>query len=115
MLQQFRSRRKPKGQALLLVTLSLVPMLGFIGLVTDLGYMHYLQKSAQAAADSAALAAVYRFNHTMAGSSFSCSVGWMCNQPEKQCSPTIASASNPVESACLYAKQNGFSTANVRQ
>ena len=64
MTRQFFSRSKRRGQALILVTLTLIPMLGFIGLVTDLGYMHYVQKSAQAAADSAALAAVYRFNKT---------------------------------------------------
>lgn len=106
---------KRKGQALILATLMLVPMLGIVGLVTDLGYMHYVQKSAQAAADSAALAAVYRFNHTMAGSAFTCSVGWMCNQPAKPCPPALATATNPIESACLYAGKNGFSTANPRQ
>ena len=40
---------------------------------------------------------------------FSCSVGWMCNQPQLVCPPNITSATNPVESACLFAKQNGFS------
>jgi hypothetical protein len=113
MTRQLFSRSKRKGQALILVTLTLIPMLGFIGLVTDLGYMHYVQKSAQAAADSAALAAVYRFNKTTGV--FSCSVGWMCNQPQLVCPPNITSATNPVESACLFAKQNGFSTANPRQ
>jgi hypothetical protein len=90
-------------------------MIGFVGLVTDLGYMHFLEKSAQAAADSAAIAAVYRFNRTMAGSAFSCSTAWMCNQPEKQCPAGITTATNPVEAACLYAKQNGFSPSHPRQ
>jgi hypothetical protein len=98
-----------------MVTFTVTPMLGFIGLVTDLGYMHYLQKSAQAAADSAALAAVYSFNHTLAGSSFNCSIGWVCNQPANPCSATLTVATNPVEAACLYAKQNGFTTSNPKQ
>jgi hypothetical protein len=115
MLDRFRSNKRQKGQALLLVTFVLTPMIGFIGLVTDLGYMHYLQRSAQAAADSAALAAVYRFNRTLAGSSFNCSISWMCNQPAMTCPSSLTAASNPVESACLYAKQNGFSTSNPKQ
>jgi hypothetical protein len=115
MLDEFGSQKPRKGGALLLVTFSVVPMIGFIGLVTDLGYMHFLQKSAQAAADSAALAAVYRFNRTMAGSSFSCSTAWMCNQPSKRCPPDLTAASNPVETACLYAKVNGFSTSTPKQ
>ena len=89
-------------------------MIGFIGLVTDVGYMRYVQRSAQAAADSAALGAVYRFNRTMTGSSFTCSIEWMCNQA-KPCPSTLASAANPVDSACLYAKQNGFSASDPRQ
>src|SRR5450759_4297023 len=115
MLDRFRSNKRRKGQTLLLVTLLVTPMIGFIGLVTDLGYMHYLQRSAQAAADSAALAAVYRFNRTLAGSSFNCSISWMCNQPAKPCPSSLTTASNPIEAACLYARQNGFSPSNPKQ
>jgi hypothetical protein len=114
MSNRFCCKKTRQGQSLILVTFALVPMVAFIGFVTDFGRMHYLQKSAQAAADAAALAAVYRFNSTMAGSSFSCSIGWMCNQPSRTC-PDLTNATNPVEAACLYAKNNGFSTANPRQ
>src|SRR5262245_5011142 len=115
MLDRFRAQGRRKGQAVILVTLVLMPMIGLIGLVTDLGYMNYVQKSAQAAADSAAKAAVYKFNRTLAGSSFDCSISWMCNQPSVPCPPGLTSASNPVETACLYAAQNGFSTSNPQQ
>ena len=115
MLDRFRSQGRRKGQAVILVTLVLMPMIGLIGLVTDLGYMNFVQKSAQAAADSAAKAAVYKFNRTLAGSSFDCSIGWMCNQPAWTCPSGLTTASNPVETACLYAAQNGFSTSNPKQ
>lgn len=96
-----------RGQAILMITVALIPMIGLVGLVTDLGYMDYLQKSAQTAADAAALAAVSRFNSTIGGSSFTCSDnGWICYN--SQCDPNLTSATNPVETACLYAKQNGF-------
>jgi hypothetical protein len=85
-----------------------------LGLVADMGYMYYVKKSAQAAADSAALAAVYTFNRTMAGSSFDCGIAWMCNQPARAC-PANPGSSNPVETACLYAKENGFSTGTPGQ
>src|SRR5690242_5391231 len=109
-------RKRSRGQALLLVSISSIPMMAMLGLVSDLGYMHYLKKSAQAAADSAALAAVYRFNRTIYGSSMDCTAGsWMCHPTEWSCPASITNATNPVEAACLYAKQNGFSPGTTNQ
>ena len=108
--------RHTRGQSLLLVTFAMVPMLGMLGLVTDLGYMHFVKKSAQAAADAAALAAVYRFNRTIYGSSMDCSAfGWMCHGSAYTCPGNIVNASDPVQAACVYAGLNGFSTANAKQ
>src|SRR5690242_8530283 len=115
MSQRFSARYARGGQVNILVTLAMVPMIGMVGLVSDLGYMYYIKKSAQAAADSAALAAVYTFNSSMSGSSFSCSVSWMCNQPRRQCPTGLTTATNPVEAGCLYAKQNGFAPDNTNQ
>jgi len=50
---RYGAHKRDKGQVLIMVTLALVPMIGMLGLVTDLGYMNYVKKSAQAAADSA--------------------------------------------------------------
>lgn len=98
-----------------MVTFAMVPMIGLMGLVTDIGYMHYLRTSAQAAADSAALAAGYRFNKTVSGSTFTCgSYGWICKD-QWPCPAGLTSATNPAETACLYAKQNGFDPANSNQ
>lgn len=52
-------RSASRGQALLLVTLSLFAMCGLLGLAVDLGWSYFVKKSAQNAADSAALAAAY--------------------------------------------------------
>ena len=54
------SIRARRGQALLLVTLSLFAMCGLLGLAVDLGWSYFVKKSAQNAADSAALAEAYQ-------------------------------------------------------
>jgi hypothetical protein len=101
---------------MLLVTIALIPMLGLVGLVTDVGYMHYIQNSAQTAADAAARSAAARFNATIGGSNFGCTdFDWICHTDPWPCPATLTSASNPVETACLYAKQNGFYTNNSNQ
>ena len=45
------SRNNRLGQALILVTLSLIPMFGLLGLAVDLGWMEFTKKAAQTAAD----------------------------------------------------------------
>lgn len=101
---------------MLLVTVALIPMLGLLGLVVDLGYMQYVQKSAQTAADAAARAAVSRFSSTIGGSSFTCSdFVWICHETPWPCPADLTTATNPAETACLYAKQNGFYTSKANQ
>lgn len=53
-------QRGRRGQALLLVTLSLFAMCGLLGLAVDLGWSYFVKKSAQTAADAAALADAYQ-------------------------------------------------------
>jgi hypothetical protein len=89
-------------------------MMGILGFVTDIGYMNYLQKSAQAAADSAALGAASYFNSKMAGAAYTCGAfAWVCTSGP--CPAGLATATNAVEAGCLYAKQNGFSVDNASQ
>src|SRR5215471_21471016 len=105
---------KSRGQVLLLVTVAMIPVVAMAGLVTDIGYMRYVQRSAQKAADAAVLAAIAHYNATNTGSVFTCGAGsmapsWVCNNPTTYlCPGGLTSASNPVEDACLYAQQNGF-------
>src|SRR5437588_6678337 len=112
-----RRKIRSKGQAILLITVALIPLMGLAGLAIDVGYMQYTQRSAQTAADAAALAAVARFNSSVGGAVFACddplNSTWICNgagatNPEYQCPTGLTTAANPVQSACLYAKQNGF-------
>ncbi len=104
-----------RGQVLLLVTLSSVPIFAMIGLVSDIGWMHFLKKSAQASADAAASAAILQFQDTVSGSSFVCGdPGVVCQAPTA-CRPDIAAPANALENACLYAARNGFSTARSNQ
>jgi len=100
--------RKQSGQALLMVTLAAIPMFAMVGLVVDLGYMQYMKKSTQAAADAAALAAAIAFHSSTSGSSFSCGGSIVCQSTPQYCDPSITTASNAIDSGCLYAKQNGF-------
>lgn len=50
------SLRDERGQVLALFAVSLVVLLGFVGLVIDVGKAYYVQRSIQSAADAAALA-----------------------------------------------------------
>jgi Flp pilus assembly protein TadG len=111
-----RLRGGQRGQALLLVTLSLFAMCGLLGLAIDLGWSYFIQKSAQNAADSAALSAAHQAL-CGPGSSSSCgspsapgeTVPITCGnvncQPATACAP---GNSNNLSSGCFFAQQNGF-------
>jgi Flp pilus assembly protein TadG len=51
-----RQGKNESGQVLVLVTLLIVPLLAIVGLVIDVGYAYYAQRSLQRQADAAALA-----------------------------------------------------------
>jgi hypothetical protein len=89
MTKSIRSRR---GQALLLVTLSLFAMCGLLGLAIDLGWSYFVKKSAQDAADAAALAAAYQ----------------ALNVPNGETEVPASFSGSPTSSAAPYALQNGF-------
>jgi hypothetical protein len=97
-----------RGQILLFVTFAAIPMFAIIGLVTDLGYMQYVKKSTQAAADAAAHAAIIQFHDSNYGASYSCGGSVVCQAAPQFCDPAITVPANAVENGCLYAKQNGF-------
>ena len=102
--------RYRRGQAMLLLTIGMIPMIALLGLVTDIGYMLYVKKGAQKAADAAAISAISRFHSEVGGSVFLCSgsTGLTPCVSNYQCPAGLTTATNAVESACLYAKQNGF-------
>ena len=58
------SRRRQAGQAIVLVTLVLVVLFGFLGLALDGGRGYLDRRGMQASVDAAALAAAYNYMNT---------------------------------------------------
>jgi hypothetical protein len=106
-------RKRQRGQVIVMVTLCLFALCGILGLAVDLGWMFYIRKTAQAAADAAAIAAVKRvMDSAVTLADYSCGPLATCAATPVDC----PGASGNLDSACLYAAQNGFSpAANPRQ
>jgi hypothetical protein len=99
---------KRRGQALILVTLASIPLFGLLGLVVDLGWMEFVKKSAQTAADAAALAAVLKFQTTVFSTDLTCGTGGVICQSPTSCNPA---PTNYLNTGCQYATTNGFSAS----
>jgi len=100
-------RSKRDGQALLMVTISLVVMLGMLGLAVDLGWEFYVHKTARAAADSAALAAVRQARAGLLGTAGP----YTCTTSGVTCQPTLVNcgaANGNLATGCQFAAANGF-------
>jgi Flp pilus assembly protein TadG len=55
-----RTKAHRRGQALVMATLGLIAIIGLVGLAVDLSWSYFLEKTMQAAADTAALSAVQK-------------------------------------------------------
>jgi hypothetical protein len=93
---------------LILVTLSLIPMFGLLGLAVDLGWMEFTKKAAQTAADAAAIAALLQYQSTTFSATYTCGVGGIVCQAPTSCSPAPTSY---LHTGCDYAQLNGFSSS----
>ena len=101
-----------KGQAIIMLTLAVPVVFGLLGLAADIGWMHYRQSKAQTAADAAAMAAVDRIIQLSAGT-YGCGSGAAVCQSRTLCPATIpATPTSTLETACAYAKANGFEVKN---
>ena len=100
--------KRPRGQALIMTTMALVPMFGLMGLAVDLGWMEFTKKSAQSAADAAAMAAVLQFQSTIFSLDYTCGQNGVICQAPTECS-TITTGY--LQSACAYAQLNGFTSS----
>jgi hypothetical protein len=98
------SKASRRGQAALFATLTMVPVLGMIGLVVDAGYAQYEREAAQTAAQAAAIGGIMA---AKSASNYTCSSGVTC-QSATACPSTLNTPTNPIQAACLYAQQNGF-------
>src|SRR4051794_6150116 len=99
------NKKQERGQALLMVTLSMVLICGMLGLVVDLGWGFFVKRSAQSAADAAALAGA-RKAYSVIGQrgNYSCGTDLDCQATAASCS-SITNSSN-LYSGCQYARQN---------
>ena len=94
--------RRERGQAIVMVALSLVAMCGVLGLAVDLSWSFFVRRNAQRAADAGALAAALQFA-TKAGlqkAYTSCPAG-SC-QSDYVCASSITVVQNTVDSGCIY-------------
>jgi hypothetical protein len=101
-----------KGQTAIMFTFAIVPLLGMVGLVVDIGWAHFRKQAAQTAAD-AAVGAAAAAAFTAGSGGVSCATSHVaCYATEYECpaSPSSTPANN-IETGCLYAKENGFFTA----
>ena len=105
---KIQSRKRERGQALLMLTVSSFAMFGILGLALDMGWAYFVRTSASAAADAAALSAVQAAN---AGGGYACGVnGLVCNSNPVDC-PASPTTTTNTGNGCLYARANGFSSS----
>ncbi len=92
-----------------MVTLALFGMCGLMGLAVDLGWAYFVKRSAQTAADAAAMAAAQQVLDLVGPSgTFACGPGIVC-QASGPCPSTVPSPPGTnLELGCLYAQRNGF-------
>jgi hypothetical protein len=115
-LMTLTSRNCESGQALIMVSLSLVAMFGLLGLVVDIGWMHFRVEAAQTAADSAASAAAEAALASSGGSITCGSNNVQCQLATACSNPIPPSPVKDTDIACAYAQSNGFAnTTGGRQ
>jgi len=95
---------------MILAALSFPVTLALVGFVVDVGWAHFRKQAAQTAAQSAAFAgAIAAQNAT----NQTCANGWTC-QGATACPSSLTTPGDPVQAACLYAIQNGFTNGSTR-
>jgi uncharacterized membrane protein len=93
-----------RGQALIMVTLSIVPIIGLLGLVVDFGWAEWRREACRVAAEAAASAAAVAAKAT----------GTYTTHGDNVC-PESPDRTRPLEAGCLYATQNGFTNGSHSQ
>jgi hypothetical protein len=101
-----------RGQALLMVALSLGMIFGILGLTADVGWAYFRQQAAQTAAETAALSAVK--SAQLLSATFTCGTDLECESTATACpaapiSSTLSPSYNSLQIGCYYAYLDGFS------
>lgn len=92
---------------MIMVTIGIVVLIGLMGLVVDVGWGYYQKQVAQAAADSAVMAAIVP---AVSAGTITCNSGGIVCQSATVCS---GSATGNFLVACQYAQQNGVPNGNL--
>jgi hypothetical protein len=102
-----------RGQALLMMSFAITAMFGIMALVVDVGWANYRKLAAQAAADSAAIAAV---RAAVASGLNTCGGALGCYPATPYTCPATppATSTTNIDSACMLAAANGFTTTGTR-
>src|SRR5687768_4906212 len=108
----FRSGNQ-RGQATIFLTLGLTTMLGIVGLTVDIGWSYYREQAAQAAAEAAAMAAVAATVSASPLTTICGASGAVCQAATVCPDPIPNPPTNNFHTACLYAKDNGFTTTST--
>lgn len=109
------SANRERGQAVIFISLSLLVVLGMMGLVVDFGWAYYRRQACKAAAQAAAMAGIKVAQNSP---NFVCGGGGItCQSTPAPCPATLSTPTNAIQAACLYAKENGFvdDPANQKQ
>ena len=105
------TRTSARGQAIILVTLSVPVLFGLMAMVVDVGWGYWRQEAcktvAEAAAGAAAVAAKTASNYTC-GNGVACT-GSATTYADCPSSPAAPPSDN-LQNGCLYAQSNGFTT-----
>lgn len=95
----------------MIVALAIFVVFSFMALAIDLSLAYIIRESAQSAADAAALGGAARaFSLLKPGGVYTvCTTTAVC-QAQSPCPLSFSSPPTSIDSACLYAAQNGFSS-----
>lgn len=104
MFRDLRVRGNQRGQVLILASLTLPLVLALVGFVVDVGWAHFRKQAAQSAAEAGAIGGAIAAKNA---ANQSCGTGWTC-QSATACPSALNTPTDPVQAACLYAQQNGF-------
>jgi len=104
-----RSCNSRDGQAVIMMSMGTVFLMGILGLVVDVGWGYYRKQVLQAAVDSAVLAGTV---DASAIGSVTCNTGGIVCQSATACTSATTAGTN-FYSACKYGVRNGVSNANL--
>lgn len=102
-----RSRVREGGQAIIMVTLALIAMCGLMGLAVDFGWAYFVKRSAQAAADAAAIAAAEEMRRIGGYTGPYTCAGGGCRSDFPCPANIVADGTDNLKNGCVYARYNG--------